>query len=54
MDKEKVEWYIKNIEVFASMIREEVLDKKPEIKTTSFETFHPIDSDDDIEYYDED
>ena len=51
MDKQKVEWIINNLEVFTSMLKEELLDV--EDKKDSFETFHPIDNDDDIEYYEE-
>jgi len=55
MDKQKVEWCIKNLEIFISMLKEELSDTETEskIETTSFETFHPIDNDDDIEYYEE-
>ena len=56
MDKEKVEWCIKNLEIFVSMLKEELLDTETQIETTSFENVHPrewIDNDDDIEYYDE-
>lgn len=52
MDKEKVEWIIENFEILVSMLKEELLNVKE--KENSFEIFHPIDNDDDIEYYEED
>lgn len=55
MDKQKVEWIINNLEVFVSMLKEELSDAEPEtkIETTSFENVHPFDVDDDVEYYEE-
>ena len=53
MDKVKVKWCIENLEILVSILKEELLDAETEIETTSFENIHPIDLDDDVEYYEE-
>lgn len=51
MDKEKVEWIVENLEILVSMLKEEF--SKKETSIDPFATVHPIDSDEDIEYYEE-
>ena len=51
MDNQKVKWCLENLEILVSILKEELSDTETE--TTSFENIHPIDSDNDIEYYDE-